>query len=640
MATDVLIQRCSLRIARRGGWSWGPDPRSLMRAAMLRLPELVAGRLGEMWPREVHGHAAVPLRLRIPLRLDELMALAGDTPASEAAAAMAVERAVAHRVDAVLRTWVEREAGRVAGPAPASVEPVPPGSEAPAPDPQRLWAGSVLAVLLGWERQGSLQAQLLSFTQPALAAWHDDLLRPGGKEAATHDAAEHAAVLRLAGECAILPLPLAPSLRASLVRRITFAVRCAQEFRLRPGDPLLHQALRAQRALDLPSPGSIDAAPAAGDPATPSAAVRAGHEPALPARTAPRTLPAVRPDAWGVTGDIEVASALPFLLLGPLSRTGYLLAVRAVFEAAQQLPRLPCLALALARKVLAPPQRGWLRSAEATTAARAFAGAAAPPADAELAELARQLAGHVSPLDATVAGSLCAGHTAGRPLLLQAARSGADAGWLLFEEEGLFPIAWAARIELLYARLAALGHELLLVPDAAVSGALLDTLDEAGLRFVTDAQPARGQAWRALHRTGLRAWSNDRQQPAEPLLAAAQRLDGDSQQAEALWRALTTERPGLPVGSEPALERSLALAAALALGTLAWSLWRERERVTPLLALQRFCDLSARVSYRADRVEVRLPLGRRFLDLQAARLLDDVPDVPWFDGRPVRFERG
>jgi hypothetical protein len=82
------------------------------------------------------------------------------------------------------------------------------------------------------------------------------------------------------------------------------------------------------------------------------------------------------------------------------------------------------------------------------------------------------------------------------------------------------------------------------------------------------------------------------------------------------------------------------LAAALALGTLAWSLWRERESVTPLLALQRFADLGARVSYRPDRVEVRLPLGRRFLDLRAAGWLDDVPDVPWFDGRPVRFTRG
>jgi hypothetical protein len=87
VGTDVLIERCSLRIARRGGWSWGPDPRSLLRAAMLRLPELVADRLGELWPGEVQGHAAAPLRLRIPLRLDELMALAGGTAAGEAAAA-------------------------------------------------------------------------------------------------------------------------------------------------------------------------------------------------------------------------------------------------------------------------------------------------------------------------------------------------------------------------------------------------------------------------------------------------------------------------------------------------------------------------------------------------------------------------
>ena len=45
------------------------------------------------------------------------------------------------------------------------------------------------------------------------------------------------------------------------------------------------------------------------------------------------------------------------------------------------------------------------------------------------------------------------------------------------------------------------------------------------------------------------------------------------------------------------LERSVTLAAALALGTLAWTLWRGRELTTPLLALERFGDLGARVRF-------------------------------------------
>ena len=94
------------------------------------------------------------------------------------------------------------------------------------------------------------------------------------------------------------------------------------------------------------------------------------------------------------------------------------------------------------------------------------------------------------------------------------------------------------------------------------------------------------------------------------------------------------------MGSEAGVERSLALAAALALGTIAWTLWREREAVTPLLALQRFADLDARVSYRPDRVQVHLPLGRRFIDLKQGGLLEDIADVPWFGGRPLRFAQG
>ena len=83
-----------------------------------------------------------------------------------------------------------------------------------------------------------------------------------------------------------------------------------------------------------------------------------------------------------------------------------------------------------------------------------------------------------------------------------------------------------------------------------------------------------------------------------------------------------------------------ALATALALGMIGWTLWREREAVTPLLALQRFADLDARVSFRPDRVQVHLPLGRRFMDLKQGGLLEDIADVPWFDGRPLLFAQG
>jgi hypothetical protein len=322
--------------------------------------------------------------------------------------------------------------------------------------------------------------------------------------------------------------------------------------------------------------------------------------------------------------------------LGPLARTGYLQTLGAVFEAARMLPMLPCFAVALARKVLAPPRRGWFRDAPSVTAAAAFAGLPDAPPDAYVADMARLLAPLVSPLDSLVAATLSAGHTPGGVMVLQAAAP----GFALFEEEGTFPLAVAEPVERLFARMAALGGELLLVPEAALAPGLLARLDDAGFRFITDARPARGERWRSLHAGALRVWTNDRGGAAPVLAAAAVKLPQAAAASAALWHALGPERPLLGGAAAPELERSLALAAALALGTLGWSLWRERESVTPLLALDRFGDFDARVTFGDALVQVHLPLGRRFMDLKAAGWLDDVAGVPWLDGRVLRFGQG
>ena len=640
MGADILIHRCTLRIARRGGWSWGADPRGLLEAAMQRLPELIAARLGELWPAQDERQIAAPLRMRVSLRLDELLALTGDAAGDAHAPAMLAGN-LAQRIDKMVQDLVLREAGTAAVDQP-TIAPANEAAAAELPDVQIVTAGSVLAVLLGWQRQGALQTQLLSFSPASLASWHGSLLRLPTRPAAPPDASVRTGVLDLAAELAAMPLPLPAGRVASLIRRISLVVSAAQRFGLSPCDALLAEALRAHRVFDVPMEDAPDIASVDETlrQVQPADALQHEHPAASLQRPAVRTAPVPASHQPREQFDIKVASALPFLLLGPLSRTGYLQTLSAVFEAAQLLPELPCFAIALARKVLAPPQRGWFRNADAVTAAAAFAGQVESPPDAQIAELARRISAQVSPLNAVVANVLTEGHTRGRPLILQKAPLNGEAGWLLCEEEGLFPIAWAERIERLYPQLAALGGELLLVPEAALSIDLLDRLDDAGFRFVTDASPARGRSWRALHKGSLRAWSNDHHGSAGSLLGAAERLESGASASQALWLALIAERPGLPVGSKAGVERSLALAAALALGTIAWTLWREREAVTPLLALQRFADLDARVSYRPDRVQVHLPLGRRFVDLKQGGLLEDIADVPWLGGRPLLFAQG
>lgn len=641
MSADILIHRCTLRLARRGGWSWGADPRALLNAAVQGLPALVAARLGELWPAGQDCELAAPVRLRLPLRLDELREFAAGQAAgagSEAAQA----GALAQRIDLLVRELVLREAGgghtQAQAPAVAQPEPV----EA-APDIHASWARNVLSVLLAWLRQGTLESYLLTFAEPSLASWHENLLQlaPPVSPASAALPPDAGALAAMAERHALMPLPLPAGRVASLVRRLALMAAAADALGVAPGDTLLLQALKAHRAFDLPAAlGSADPAPGRARAAAAPGGVAPLPSPAV--ATAHSHAGAAAPASASARSrfDVKVASALPFLLLGPLSRTGYLRALGAVFEAAQLQPRLPCFAVALARKVLEPPHRGWFRRAEAQTAAAAFAGQVAPAADPDIADLARRLEPLVSPLDAVVANVLTAGHRDGAALVLQAAPLNGVPGWILCDEDGLFPIAWASRVERLYARLAAMGGELLLVPEAALAGTLLDDLDDAGFRFVTDACPARGRPWRALHHGPLRGWTNEATAPAAPLARAVARLDAAGGASADLWQALATQRPALPAGTAPAVERSLALAAALALGTLAWSLWHGRETVSPLLALQRFADLDAHVSVRPDRVMVQLPLGRRFFDLKRAGWLDDVADVPWLDGRPLLFAQG
>ncbi|OMI36458.1 hypothetical protein SPAR_26111, partial [Streptomyces sparsogenes DSM 40356] len=44
---DITVRRCTVTVVRRGGWSWGPDPRGLIRQVVDALPELLADHFAE-----------------------------------------------------------------------------------------------------------------------------------------------------------------------------------------------------------------------------------------------------------------------------------------------------------------------------------------------------------------------------------------------------------------------------------------------------------------------------------------------------------------------------------------------------------------------------------------------------------------
>jgi hypothetical protein len=631
---EILIHRCRLRVVRHGGWSWGPDPRGLLQAAVRALPALLAAALEGLYPGDDEREIAAPVRLRLRVGRSELLAaLAGLPPGGsplpgDAAPALALK----------LRAALAEALGTEPPSGPPAIES-PPAllPEAIEEETETAPPSSILSLgglLRSWRDSGGLAPRLALLSERVLDAWRVSLQREAersGRAPLSSEAGER--LLRAAaGLATAWPAAeeedRAAALRVWLAAAVELSARCG----IAAGHPAVERALAAacpEIAGRLIPPAeketpARDPGPPRAPGAGPAPFVLGTGAAALP--EGPASIP------WrSVDAEVHVDSALPFLLLGPLSRTGYLETLAALLPGAD----LPLFAAALAYKVLPPPERGWRRQPAAARAAAAFAGLAEPAPESALSDLARRASPCFEPLNAGLAAPLLAGHEPGRPLLIAAA----GGGLLLAEADGVFPIAWADGLDGLRPVLSRLRDETFLVPAEAAAPGLLRRLDRDGCRFVTPAVPTRGEPWRPLRLpAGGRVWSND---PARPGLARqAVGLETAAEGARRLWQALAADRPSAPRAADPSFDRHLTLAAAVALGTLAWTLWREREPVDPVLALERFGDLDARVLFRARSVHVLLPMGRRHGDLFQHRLLEPVRDAVWLGGRVLEFGGG
>jgi hypothetical protein len=529
---DIVVRRCTVRVVRRGGWSWGPEPQALPRRVVEALPALLRERFAAAAAGGADVEITEPVTLDVSVSLGEL--LAGLAP---------------------------EEVG------PAGPAPLPPAE----PDDAGPPSGSTV--------DGD--------TAPvALVPAHFD--------------AEPAALARLRAALA----------ERGVLDRLTTAQRASlAALGLDPAAPPDGPAPVATAATEGPASAPVDTAAAGASAATPVPAGAPG----------PGTGRGVR------AGEVELRSALPFLVASALARIGALDAVGAALSRAGLLADAPLVAAALAYKALGPLRRGWLRDPRDRADAAAFAGIAGDVAEEALVGLARRVRPALPVLTSAVGLTVCAGHEAGRPLLLAGTGGG---GLLLVEPDGLFPVAWAEEAAELLPYWRACDRPPVLVAAGVPAAALapvgvpdIAALTGAGVALASDAAPSRGERWRRLPR------------------AAAGDLKGLTERLAELVAAMDGRR-AVPLAEDAAFERALTVTAGVALGTIAWLLWRHREPPDPQLTLARLGDLGGVVRYGPDAVHVRLPLGRRHTDLLENGLLADVPHVVWLGGRTLTFGGG
>lgn len=609
---NVIIRHCVMRVVRRGGWSWGPEPRRLAADAARALPALLADELDRVLPEDVEGELSAPLQLDVRVGLADLRAWAR-RGAPDAAGSPAMAPGPIGGASSPVPEAIARAVRRALDAAPLAVTAARP---APIPDtPPELLplvssrrAAAVLNVLVAWRAASALEGMLRALPDAAVAAWHRALLEWEDAPSLPPEVAESPSLAPLEPFLARLA---AQSEGAGTAGRLRLRVQVAVELAAARGVPPSSAFARATIAERLPF-----------EPIETSAASSRAEARVSTVTTAKRAEPRT---------EVRIASALPFLLLGPLHRTGWIDMADATFAAADLLDTLPTLAIGLATKVLPEPERGWRRTSAAITASAAFAGDGQQRDDSEIGALARLAAPLAPALDAVTRRSLLDGRHPGEILLLCAA-GGAR---LLVDPPGVFllAVADAGDVESL-AAVARESRAPLFVPEDAADARLTAALDEAGVVFVTPARPVRGETWRAVPGTRApRLFSNGRAGAVSPPPDNTGTAAGD------IWAELVRRPlPGRP--ADPALDRCLALAAAMALGTIAWELWRHREPTHPALTLERFGDLEGTVRFEARRVRVRLPLGKRFRDLKTGGFLEDVPRVPWLGFRTVEFSGG
>ena len=601
----IRIRHCRLRVLRHGGWSWGADPRQLVEQVKQKLPAWLMQMLAEQLADCAPDVTIQRLHLRIPLQLSELRDLPSHNPAATDAPP---QTELAQRVRGQLAAAL-RDIPRVP---PEARQRLPPRAEEAARE--ELPPTAVLELLIAWQRANELPRMLAAVDFATLQVWARAVLEELTHAIRFGALADHEVSQRV----------------ASLELLLTAA---------RPAPDLLAAELAHFIAGLAASPAESATVPPPRDVVAPRAPVHdepAATDAPVPARQRQTTHPAKRrrslPALQARREPVAVESVLPFIVTGVLARRKYLDGLAAALACTDSLDQAGCFAAALAYKLSAPPNRGWDRSVATRRLAAAMCGLDEPPTNPEMDRFLRTLSTTSRTLDASL---WPASRAARRQPGILVEKLDAQT-WAALDIASAQPLGWSASCgELLRLDDLLPGRLWWLAPGAADSE-FAEAMRSRGLRGVAQGARPRAAGWLSA------GHSLSTNEPTLRRHGALLRKTFD--EAHAVLTSTHAElielRPLVLPARGPTrtvAEFSITLALCSALGEIADTLWRGREPAHPLLAMQRFVDLSGTVSFEEARVMVRPALGRRFMDLSQHGLLRDITAVPWWPGRRVEF---
>lgn len=503
---QLRVRQCTVRIRRRGGWSWG-DPAVYVDAAVAAVERALEALVAEAGLDEPQD-----LALTTPLTL----AIGADGHPTAASLSTAAD--VLRGAAAAARSHAARDTPQ-AGPAdrPSAAAGHEEQLAAVDDDPEVTLAGT----LARWSSSGTLSSVLSTWPPAVLDAWAAAVLATARSSRGRTAALPPPVIAAIAG--AVLAGPPGPGADDSRRRFLflTGAVVAALGGHTLPDPQTL--AVIAAAAGMWPGPPSSATALATDEPTT-GLRTHEGSSSAAPDRRPERSRAAVVP-------------ALPFLVLVQLHRLGYVEPASAALGAAGVVPAGSSFAAAAAGAVLDPPEHGWRRTPDERRAVELAAGLTPDQVDAALLACAERTTLLHAPLRGALAELYAAGRARADPLELT--RAGEDL--ICGEARGALPLVWSGSRTELAAVLAAVGQPPVLETDrfARLAAALHDHRAFPG-RTVPDLERVfRAVAGTALGSLALELWGED----ADALLALT-RLRGLEARVEVDDRV----RVGLPRG--------------------------------------------------------------------------------------------